>query len=49
MLPLVPIIDLLLILLVILLSMGMFFALILEANPNADFEEPLNLITSSLS
>ncbi len=43
MLPLVPIIDLLLILLVILLSMGMFFALILEENPNADFEESLNL------
>jgi len=43
MLPLMVVVDLLLIVLVILLSMGMFFALILEANPNADFEEPLNL------
>ena len=49
MLPLVAITDLLLILVVILLSIGMFFALILEENPNADFEESLNLITSSLS
>jgi len=43
MLPLVFITDLLLILVVILLSIGMFFALILESNPNADFEESLNL------
>ena len=43
MLPLVSITDLLLILVVILLSIGMFFAIILKANPNADFEESLNL------
>ena len=42
MLPLVSITDLLLILVVILLSIGTFFALILEENPNADFEESLN-------
>jgi len=43
MLPLVSITDLLLILVVILLSIGMFFAMILEANPNADFAEQLSL------
>ena len=43
MLPLMPIIDLLLVLLVILLSIGMLIALILEANPNADLTEQLSL------
>ena len=43
MLPLMAVIDLLLILLVILISMGMFFAIILEANPNADLAEQLSL------
>jgi len=43
MLPLITAIDLLLVLLVILLSIGMLIALILEANPNADLTEQLSL------
>jgi len=43
MLPLMVVIDLLLILVVILLSMGTFFAIILDANPNANLTEQLSL------